>query len=655
MERHHIKQMIFVALALLVSMQANFVSSLFVNATNTDLSYRATNNFYFKDFTADYYLWRDEAGTSRMLVVEELTAVFPSSNQNHGITRVIPFTNNDGKNLTMDTGDTIYIDVERNGIEEPVSKVEVGDGYYNVYIGDADEYVHGEQVYTLTYEFENLILDFDDWQELYWDANGNDWSQRFDQVTARVHLDEGIADQFTGETSCYVGRYGSTGQNRCQTSKFTEEIDLEDGRKSAGGIEFTASKLSAGETLTFDLEFQADTFAPAPKHFNYTYLVMAIIATIGAVGLIILMLLSFRATAAKRKYYKNLFVKPEYTPAPDLTVAEMASNYIGKGVRGDAKVATLLELAVNHKIELVKTEREGAFGKKKTQWLIRVKTDTMNKEQAIVLKILAGSDTPLRNGQEIVVKSHRATSELTGLVTRFKTTVDEALKKKGLAIATSKKVKGQQKPVNFVDLLGGAAAIWLIGWMIALVFLADEQPAYITMVGGTAALTFTIILIVVMFLASLMVVVKCANFASHTEKGLEYSRYLEGLKMYMEMAEADRLKMLQSVKGADTTHEGIVKVYEKLLPYAMIFKLEKSWLDELSRYYEFDDVAQPNWYFGVGAFSAAEFRSAMNSMNTSISNSIAHSTTSGSSSGFSGGGGGGFAGGGGGGGGGGGW
>ena len=121
------------------------------------------------------------------------------------------------------------------------------------------------------------------------------------------------------------------------------------------------------------------------------------------------------------------------------------------------------------------------------------------------------------------------------------------------------------------------------------------------------------------------------------------------------MAEADRIKVLQSVKGADTTHQGVVKIYEKLLPYAAIFRMEKSWLEELSHYYEFADVAAPVWYMGIGAFSAREFSSAMMAANSSLSSTITHSTISNSSSGFSGGGGGGFAGGGGGGGGGGGW
>lgn len=140
-----------------------------------------------------------------------------------------------------------------------------------------------------------------------------------------------------------------------------------------------------------------------------------------------------------------------------------------------------------------------------------------------------------------------------------------------------------------------------------------------------------------------------------SEKGLEYSKYLDGLKLYIKMAEKERLEFLQSVQGADTSHQGIVKLYEKLLPYAVIFRLEKSWLNELSHYYEYSDVNTPMWYVGIGAFSARDFSAAMLAASSSIATSTTHSTTNNSSSGFSGGGGGGFSGGGGGGGGGGGW
>ena len=36
------------------------------------------SNFYFSNFTGDYYLSRDEDGTSRLKVKESVTAVFPN-------------------------------------------------------------------------------------------------------------------------------------------------------------------------------------------------------------------------------------------------------------------------------------------------------------------------------------------------------------------------------------------------------------------------------------------------------------------------------------------------------------------------------------------------------------------------------------------------
>lgn len=635
----------------------------FLPFTKASAATNGTNNLYFKDFSAAYYLWCDDAGLSHMHVVEELTAVFPSTNQNHGITRVIPFTNNNGKNLTMESDDSIAIDVERNGREEPVNKVEVGDGHFKVYIGNPDTYVTGEQNYTLVYDFQNVILDQTDglknWQELYWDANGNDSLQRFEQVTATVYLDQEIADSFNGETACYVGRYGSNNQSRCKITEFTEEIDLGDGFKTMGGVEFTASNLNAQENLTFVMGFDQATFKLAPQQSSQRFVIATIVLSVAGIGMILLMIKCYAVTKEKRRYHKSLFVRPEYTPVSDITVAEMAENYIGKGRKGDIKVATLLDLAVNHKIEMVKTETDGLFGKKKTEWKIRLKANVLNVQQATVLKILAGRDELLQIDQEITVKSHRATSTLTNLLTRFNESVKNNLVKKGLAIEFGKtkidKTGTTKRPHNWSSTLIVLSVFWVFGGAFLAMIIFADTPSYVAVVGAEVLPAVYVIILITILFASIIIGGKTGLYISHTEKGLEYSRYLEGLKMYMEMAEADRLKMLQSVKGADTTHEGIVKLYEKLLPYAILFKLEDSWLKELGRYYEFDDVSAPTWYVGMGTFSAREFSTAMLAASNSMSSTIAHSTTTNSSSGSSGFGGGGFSGGGGGGGGVGGW
>ena len=145
------------------------------------------NDFYFSDFTGDYYLSKDTEGISHLKVKESVTAVFPDFNQNKGICRQIPFTNQDGNNVTLPNLTRDNITVTRNGNSEPVYSIERENNYYNVCTG-TEEYVQGEQEYVFEYEYNKAVTDFGDYQELYWDTNGNGASQKFEKVTARLHF-----------------------------------------------------------------------------------------------------------------------------------------------------------------------------------------------------------------------------------------------------------------------------------------------------------------------------------------------------------------------------------------------------------------------------------------------------------------------------------
>lgn len=123
------------------------------------------------------------------------------------------------------------------------------------------------------------------------------------------------------------------------------------------------------------------------------------------------------------------------------------------------------------------------------------------------------------------------------------------------------------------------------------------------------------------------------------------------------MAETDRIRMLQSPEGAEkvariingTDEAQLIKLYERVLPYAVLFGLESEWNKQLGRYYEATST-QPDWFMGSnGAFNAVVFTSAMSSFSTANNYASSVSSSSGGSTG------GGFSGGGGGGGGGGGW
>ena len=105
--------------------------------------------------------------------------------------------------------------------------------------------------------------------------------------------------------------------------------------------------------------------------------------------------------------------------------------------------------------------------------------------------------------------------------------------------------------------------------------------------------------------------------------------------------------MLQSPDGAEKTSidptdkKQLVKLYESLLPYAVLFGLEKQWAQEFAKLYE----QPPDWYGGSAAFNAAAFSHAVGGFNSAAAASFSAPSSSGSSGfgggGFSGGGGGG--------------
>jgi len=65
-------------------------------------------------------------------------------------------------------------------------------------------------------------------------------------------------------------------------------------------------------------------------------------------------------------------------------------------------------------------------------------------------------------------------------------------------------------------------------------------------------------------------------------KGSEVLTYLKGLEMYIELAESDRLAFLQSPKGASLKAsefggKQVLKLYERVLPWAILLGLQKEW------------------------------------------------------------------------------
>ena len=599
----------------------------------------STENFYFDDFTADYYLSRDAEGISHLKVVENLTAIFPDYNQNKGICREIPFTNYGGVNVTLEKLDASNIKLLRNGESEPIYSIEKMNDYYRVCTG-TEEYVLGRQVYTFEYEFTKVVTDFQDYQELYWDTNGNGWWQKFNKVTARVHFDSDILSAYTGESWCYVGSYGESGKERCKIKQTND------------GAEFVAEDLTRYENLTFDMEIKPGTFmVPAPSR-NYALVVLTILT----LGLAVLCLMpTFKRFAKSRTlkhYYEDLFEKPEYQPHPKYDLAEMTELYFGK--KKDVRVGMILDLIVRRKISIIRED-----GLLKDKWKIRLNNlDGISMEETYLLEILNGGDLP-EVGEEFKLKTHKADSSLVSLGNKFEKGILTKLKSDGLV------TKGYTLGINRGSTFGNmilsltiyVPMLMMIGVMI-YGFLEDMlglRGFHGILVFEKGFIPTEAFIIVAAVMIGTIMNVSAKKYLYYQKVGLDAAKYMDGLQLYIRMAEADRLKFLQSVEGADVSVDGIVKLYEKLLPYAAIFGLEESWMKELKDYCKLEEVAEPDWLMtGITASQISSFsRSAagVTRSSTTMSSSGGIAGGGSSSSGFSGGGGGGFSGGGGGGGG----
>lgn len=591
-------------------------------------AFASANDFYFADSTFDYYLTKQADGTSKMEVKEVLTAVFPQTDQNHGIERCIPM-----RYRGVDSLDKSSFGVNRNGTPEPFTSSK-NEGELCYRIGSAYSYVHGVQVYEITYTLYNVILapDNSTGLELYWDTNGTGWSQKFENLTATVHLSSDLVSSFTGRTSCYVGRYGTKGNSsRCLT-------DIESDKST---ISFTAESLAARENLTLDLEFKPDSFVvPKPKP-DYTIIILLIVLAIFFAISIVCWVKCYESVREKRELSK--MQKPvQYTPMKGFTVAE--AGYIWLKNTPSLEVATLMELAVAHKVELERGEKKTFGG---YHWEIHVKNlDEITDEQRIVLEILNGGNS-VKVDDVIEVKSHTATSHLQSLGRQFRTKPETTLRGSGYLEPKNHK----NKYTKYVGILMFLYYMLAFGVFFYIATFTDgDDVTYGLNILGAGASFFSVFIYTII---GSVVLAKVSKFNKRTLKGIELSNYYDGLEEYMELAEEDRIKFLHSVKTADVSNKGIVRLYEKLLPYAIMFGIESSWLEELNKYYEMSDVEDPNWIRGVTYLSLRDFNSFSSYTRSTVSSSTAIESSS--SSGSSGGGGGGFSGGGGGGGGGGGW
>ena len=555
-------------------------------------AFASTQDFHFLNFAADYYLSVDKDKRSVLKTVETLTAQFPTFDQNHGIERAIPKIY-DGHPTHL----TINSVTDTSGTPLHYSTYD-SNGNLVLRIGDADRYVHGPQTYVLTYtqhDVTNYFKDTND-DEFYWDTNGLSWPQSFYKVSARVHVADALKQYITTNRSCAYGPQGAT--TSCVISE-----------PAAG--EFVASTpgpLGSYQNMTIAVGFQPHTFAAyqqtiwerAVDIWGKVQLVAIAISIVLAIWLIT------RFNLVNERGGKLGPIPPEYIPPKDMSVTT-ACQFVT--APRSVMAAQLIDLAVRHYVRIYEVKEKSLF--RPAEYEIEIIKDTggLMWEEKELLRDTFGKTPAI--GERLNLKTLKNN---TAFYTRTMNN-DKDLKKL-VRGEYGLREKDEQARASFKK----------IAKILVIVTVLSLSPVFILVSALAFGLSFAVWPL--------------------TEKGLELKRYLLGFKEYIKLAEKDRLEVLQSPEGVEKVGADIgtdtkkrLELYERTLPYAILFSKEKQWNKQLGSYYE-QANAQPDWYSGhSGVFQAAAFSSAMSSFSSATN--YASSSSSGSGGGSSGGGGGG--------------
>ncbi len=618
-------------------------------------------------FHSDIRLDKDSA----MTVTETIKVKSANNKIKHGIYRDFPtkYKDNFGNNYVV--GFRI-LGVQKNGVSENYRVSNLSNGK-RIYIGNKDILLSpGEYTYTISYITDRQMGFFKDHDELFWNVTGNGWVFDIDNASCRVTIpDELINKLGPKELINKVTLDGYTGPQGSREKNFTSFI------YDSGEASFSTSKgLNSYEGLSIIVTFPKGYFKEPTKEDKIRYFFLDNKLTItGAVGLVIIFGYYLTMWSMVGKDPKKGTIIPLFNP-PNMMTPASIRFVVKMGFDNKAFAATIINMAVKGFLKI--NEDGGVYT------LLRGSADesVLSHEERDIAHKLLGRSSKI----ELINTNHK---EIKSAITSLKNWLKIKFEK--IYFYTNSQYFIVGAALSFLVLFiggffessesAGAAIfmyIWLSGWSFGVIFLLAMSfgawreflfggqnkiamlgmavffslfsiPFVIFEVFGLYALSSaTSPLMVVIFISIVLInAIFYQLLKAPTFEGRNIMDKIEGFKMYLNVAEKDRLNILNP--PAQTP-----ELFEKYLPYALALDVEQKWSERFSETLEKANVDgrayRPVWYnsSNMAAFSTLNFA---NNLSSSFSNAISSSSTPpGSSSGGSGGGSGGGGGGGGGGG-----
>jgi len=614
-----------------------------------------------EEFISSYHSIVDVAKDGTLTVTEAITARAEGDRIKRGIFRDFPLYALDKDGNQTKVGFKV-LSVERDGAPEDWHTENI-DGGIRIFTGNADRILPtGEHIFQITYTTDRQIRYFDSYDELTWNVTGNGWQFPMREISATISLPEGARP---GDTAVFTGKLGATGKD---ARILTEGNDV-----------FFASTrpFYPGEGMTVAVKLPKGVLdAPSASQQREWWLRDRLALIIAGLGLLIVLAYYYRAWAAVGRDPAAGVIVPRWHPPEGLSPALV--NYVdGRGFADGgwtALSATVLDLAVKGFVTIEdlkngliirrtekKIENSLPVGQRTLLSSIGAPGNSLTIDKAngeTVQKV--GSDFRSSIEKEHRGKYYRSNSGyiVGGLVLSFGVIVaalifgsfDEgdigtiiSLSMAAVFFAVSATIYGKQRRRGrgVLSRLGGIVFMAISGFLTFSLIAGVVGRIFFAHVHDANTLAVVALALIVL-LNVLFVLVMGAP----TPLGRQLMDAIEGLRLYLTVAEKDRMNM-QGAPQMSPQH------FETLLPYAVALGVEKPWSKAFETWLAAASAGAaayaPTWYNGnynsfgdrIGGFSSSMASTIASTIPAPPSSSSSSFSGGGGSSGSGGGGGGG--------------
>ena len=499
--------------------------------------------------------------------------------------------------------------VKRNGEPEKY-KTKKSSGEIAYKIGSEDKYVDsGVSKYEFNYTMYNAVFEKDGIYQVYFNPIGQFWKVPIESGDVNISFEnnEPIGENEIQQLKVFTGKYGETGENYTIVQK-------------SGIIKIKTNEvLEPLNGMTFRLNLKTDKINPTwLDKLKVLYYAVPLVA-VGSVVILVLFIYGFVTWLLFRPVSLRKAIVPEFNIPKD--ISPMYAGYI-KGVKKPKEILTIGMLSLLSKGYVTAEDKEG--NGKNVKYRLVANTEgnpELSTEEATLLNALSDDEENIfkkdksyfsyqknrKSGFEDEKNLYEASQNIMSMLeSKYKSRAYETNDKFSypfilgmvLVITVGMINRGTNSRANgLFDDITFIAFNFLISCGIAAVIyvfidnLFSERKIFPAVLKGGIAILLLIktgIIGVIIGIIPAMYIIYSKLMKKYTEKSLRQEKHLDGMKMYIKTAEANRIMKFNDV-------DELVEYFKGILPYAVALGVKNKaikLLENTINLYNFDENIQ---------------------------------------------------------------